>query len=134
MEHVGPASQGGAAARVMLIQAAAEIWGVDPLSCKAENGFVIHPETKRQVSYGKLTEKAARMSVPQDIPLKKPEEYKIIGKPVKRLDTPSKVMGKAVFGIDVKVPDMLTAVVARCPVFGGKLKSFSDKKAKAVAG
>ncbi|MBI5100070.1 MAG: xanthine dehydrogenase family protein molybdopterin-binding subunit [Nitrospirae bacterium] len=124
----------GAAARVMLIQAAAEIWGVDPLTCKAENGFVIHPETKRQLSYGKLTEKAAQMSVPQDVLLKKPEEYKLIGKPAKRLDTPSKVMGKAVFGIDVKVPDMLTAVVARCPVFGGKLKSFSDKKAKAVAG
>lgn len=124
----------GAAARVMLIQAAAELWDVDPLSCKAENGFVVHPQTKRQLSYGKLTEKAARMSVPQDVPLKKPEEYKIISKPVKRLDTPSKVMGKAVFGIDVKVPDMLTAVVARCPVFGGKLKSFSDQKTKAVAG
>jgi isoquinoline 1-oxidoreductase beta subunit len=124
----------GATARVMLIQAAAEIWGVNPLSCKAENGSVIHPETKRQLSYGKLTEKAAQMSVPQNVTLKKPEEYKIIGKPVKRLDTPSKVMGKAVFGIDVRVPGMLTAVVARCPVFGGRLKSFSDKKTKAVAG
>jgi isoquinoline 1-oxidoreductase beta subunit len=124
----------GAAARVMLIQAASETWGVDPLTCKAENGFVIHPESNRQLSYGKLVEKAALVSVPQDVPLKKTEEYKIIGKPVKRLDTPDKVMGKAVFGIDVKVPGMLTAVVARSPVFGGKLKSFNDNKAKGVSG
>lgn len=124
----------GAAARIMLVHSAAKIWGVDPLSCKADNGFVIHTETKRRLSYGELAEKAALASVPEDVPLKKREEYKIIGKPVKRLDTPSKVMGAAVFGIDVKVPKMLTAVVARCPVFGGKLKSFSDKKAKAIAG
>jgi len=124
----------GAAARMMLVQAAAEVWNVDPLTCSAENGFVIQPGTDKRLSYGKLTERAARMSVPQDIPLKKWEEYKLIGKPVKRLDTPEKTMGKAVFGIDVKRPDMLTAVVARCPVFGGKLKSFDDKKAKEVKG
>lgn len=124
----------GAAARVILVQAAAETWGVDPLTCKAENGLVIHMVSNRHLSYGKLVEKAAKMSVPQDVQLKKPEEYKIVGKPVKRLDTPDKVKGKAVFGIDVKAPGMLTAVITRCPVFGGKVKSFDDRKAKAITG
>ncbi|MBI5056108.1 MAG: xanthine dehydrogenase family protein molybdopterin-binding subunit [Nitrospirae bacterium] len=124
----------GAAARMMLIQAAAEMWNVDPFTCKAENGLVIHPGSNRQLSFGKLAEKASQMSVPQEVKLKNPAEYKLIGKPVKRLDTPEKVTGKAVFGIDVKVPDMLTAVVVRCPVFGGKVKSFNDRKAKAVSG
>ncbi|MBI5742102.1 MAG: xanthine dehydrogenase family protein molybdopterin-binding subunit [Nitrospirae bacterium] len=124
----------GATARVMLVKAAAGIWGVSPIACRAENGFVFHDETKRQFSYGSLVEKAAQLSPPQDVPLKEPKDYKLIGKPVKRLDTPSKVKGSAVFGIDVKVPGMLTAVVARTPVFGGRVKSISDEKARAMQG
>lgn len=121
----------GAAARAMLINAAAETWGVEPSACKTENGFIIHPESNRKLSFGTLAEKASQMSVPQEAPLKKPDEYRIIGTRVKRLDTPGKVSGKAMFGIDVKMLGMLTAVLARCPVFGGKLKSFNNSKTKA---
>jgi isoquinoline 1-oxidoreductase beta subunit len=124
----------GATARVMLMNAAAETWKVNPSSCKAEKGFVIHAPTRKKLSYGQLVEKAAHMKPPQDAPLKQPEDYKLLGKPVKRLDTPDKTNGKAIFGIDFKVPGMFTAVVARPPVFGGKVKSFNGEKAKAVPG
>ncbi len=124
----------GASARMMLVQAAAETWKVDPKSCWAEKGFVSHPSTNRRLSYGALAEKAAGMKPPQDVPLKQQKELRVIGKPMKRLDTPEKTSGKATFGIDVKVPGMLTAVIARAPVFGGKVKSFNAEKTRAGSG
>ena len=124
----------GATARVMLIAAATDIWKVDPASCRAEKGFVIHDETKKKLSYGQLAEKASQLKPPQDVPLKAEKDYKIIGKSMKRLDTPKKINGKAIFGIDVMIPGMLTAVVVHPPVFGGKVKSINAEKAKAVSG
>jgi isoquinoline 1-oxidoreductase beta subunit len=124
----------GAIARVMLLEAAANIWKVDPSSCRAEKGFIIHHATKRRLSYGKLVEKAGQMEPPKDVPLKEPRDFKIIGRPRRRLDTPEKTSGKAIFGIDVTIPGMFTSVVARSPVFGGKVKSFNSDKARAVPG
>ena len=124
----------GAAARQMLLTAAAETWKVDPATCRTENGHVIHADFQRRLSYGELVEKAATLTPPQDVTLKDPKDFKIIGKAIKRLDTPDKTNGEAVFGLDVNVPGMLVAVVARPPVFGGKLKSFNADKAKAVPG
>jgi isoquinoline 1-oxidoreductase beta subunit len=124
----------GATARIMLVKAAADTWKVDPGSCRAERGFVIHNPTQRKISYGKLVEKASQMEPPKSVALKEPKDFKFIGKPRRRLDTPEKTNGKAIFGIDAKVPGMLTAVVARAPVFGGRVKSFSVDKAKAVPG
>ncbi len=124
----------GAAARAMLIAAAAQQWSVDPVSCRAENGKVVHSATNRRLSYGQLAEQAARLTPPQQVALKDPKDFKLIGKPIKRLDTAEKTNGKGIFGIDVKVPGMLTTVVARPPVFGGKLKSFNADKAKAIPG
>jgi isoquinoline 1-oxidoreductase subunit beta len=124
----------GAAARLMLIAAAADTWQVKPESCRAENGQVLHPASKRSLSYGKLAEKAAGLKPPQNVTLKDPKDFKIIGKATRRLDTPDKTNGKAVFGLDVTVPGMLVALVARPPVFGGKVKSFHADKAKAVPG
>jgi isoquinoline 1-oxidoreductase beta subunit len=123
----------GAAAREMLIAAAARIWKVDRGSCRAQKGAVVH-SSGRKLTYGRLADEAAKMQVPKEIKLKGPAEFKIIGRPTKRLDTPQKVNGTAVFGIDVKLPGMLTAVISRPPVFGGKVKSFDVLKAKAVKG
>ena len=123
----------GAAAREMLIAAAADLWKIERTSCRAEKGMVIHPRGKK-LSYGQLAQKAAALPVPKEVRLKDPSEFKIIGKPTRRLDTPAKTNGSAVFGIDVKVPGMLTAVIVRPPVFGGKVKSFKSEKAKAVPG
>ena len=124
----------GAAARIMLVRAAAETWRVDPAACRAEKGFVIHEASKRRLSYANLVGMASRLKAPQDIPLKDPKEFKIIGQPVKRLDTPEKITGKVVFGFDVQFPGLLTAVVARPPVFGGKMKSFNSDKTKKIPG
>jgi isoquinoline 1-oxidoreductase beta subunit len=124
----------GATARAMLVKAAADIWKVSPASCRAEKGYVIHNPTQRKISYGKLVEKASQMEPPKGVPLKEPKDFKIIGKPRRRLDTPEKTNGKAIFGIDAKVPGMLTAVVARPPVFGGRVRSINADKAKAVPG
>src|SRR2546426_1568481 len=126
--------QAGATARAMLIAAAAETWKVDPATCRAENGHVIDMASRRRLSYGRLVEKASSLTTPQSVTLKDPKDFKLIGKPTKRLDTPEKINGKGVFGLDVKVPGMLVAVVARPPVFGGKMKSFDAGKAKAVSG
>jgi isoquinoline 1-oxidoreductase beta subunit len=123
----------GAAARMMLVQAA-EIWKVDRKSCRAEKGFVTHQPSGRRLSYGELAEKASQMKLPQKISLKQPKEFKVIGKPMNRLDTPEKTSGEAIFGIDAKTPGMLTAVIARSPVFGGRVKNFNAEKAKAVRG
>ncbi|MGA2403588.1 MAG: xanthine dehydrogenase family protein molybdopterin-binding subunit [Syntrophobacteraceae bacterium] len=123
----------GAAAREMLIGAAAKTWKVKKTSCRAQNGRVIHSSGKA-LTYGQLTEKAARMPVPKKVSLKGPSAFKILGKPWLRLDTPEKVNGRAIFGYDVVKPGMLTALVARPPVFGGKVKSFDVSRAKAVPG
>jgi len=123
----------GAAAREMLVAAAADIWKVDKAACRAGNGEVIHTSGQR-LSYGELAEKAAAVPVPEEIPLKNPGEFTIIGKPLPRLDTGVKVDGRATFGCDVNLPGMLFAVVARPPVFGGTVKSFDAGKAKAQPG
>jgi isoquinoline 1-oxidoreductase beta subunit len=124
----------GATARVMLVQAAAQQWNVAPETLKAEKSFVIHSASGRRASFGSLADAAARLQPPKDVPLKDPKDYKIIGKSTRRLDTPSKVNGSAQFGIDVQIPGMLTAVVARAPVFGGKVISFNADQARAVPG
>jgi isoquinoline 1-oxidoreductase beta subunit len=128
-----PLRKVGATAREMLLAAAAARWRVDRTACRAEAGAVIGPGGKR-LSYGELAAEAAKLPVPKDPPLKDPKDFRLLGKPVHRLDTPDKITGRAVFGIDVHVPRMLHATVARCPVFGGKAKSFDASKAKAVRG
>ena len=127
-----PLRQAGAAAREMLIEAAAQRWGVDRSQCRAENS-IVH-SAARSATYGELAEAAARLQPPTGVALKSPQDYKIIGTPRKRLDTPGKVTGKATFGIDVRVPGMLHAVVTRCPVFGGKVASFDAAKIKTMPG
>src|SRR5688572_30409695 len=129
-----PMRRTGAAARDMLMQAAATRWGVDKSQCRTENGAVINAVTNARLSYGSLASAAAKLPVPANVPLKDPAQFKLIGKPLQRVDTPAKVTGKAVFGIDVRLPGMLHAVVARCPVFGGKVARFDATKAKAIAG
>lgn len=124
----------GATGRLMLIAAAAQNWNVDPQSLRAEKSFVIHAASGRRASYGSLADAAAKLEPPKDVPLKDPKDYKIIGQATRRLDTPVKVNGSAQFGIDVQIPGMLTAVVARAPVFGGKVLSFNAERARAVPG
>jgi isoquinoline 1-oxidoreductase subunit beta len=130
----GPLRRAGATARSLLVSAAAQTWQVDAGSCRAERGAVIHVPTGRKLTYGALIDKAATLPVPENIALKDPKDFKLIGTPAKRLDTPDKVNGKAQFSIDVKVPGMKIATVAACPVFGGKLTSVDDSKAKAIKG
>ncbi len=120
--------QGGATARVMLIQAAADAWKVPASECSAANSVITHNPTGRKVTYGKVAEAAARLTPPKDVPLKDPKDWKIIGKPVKRLDTLDKLTGKQVYGADLKLPGMLNAAIMECPVFGGKVKSFDAAK------
>jgi isoquinoline 1-oxidoreductase beta subunit len=129
-----PLRTAGAQAREMLTQAAAQRWNVNTSQCRAENGFVINTSTNAKLSYGSLAEDAAKVPVPANVKLKDAKDYKIIGKPVKRLDTRAKVTGQAQFGLDARVDGMLYAVVAHCPVFGGKVVSFDATKTKAVAG
>jgi isoquinoline 1-oxidoreductase beta subunit len=124
----------GATARAMLIEAAAKEWNVDARDCTAENSVVNHAASGKSLSFGALAEKASHLDPPDDVALKDPKLFKLIGKPTKRLDTPEKVNGSGVFGIDVKVPGMLVAVIARSPTFGGKVKSFNAEKAKAISG
>jgi isoquinoline 1-oxidoreductase subunit beta len=129
-----PLRQAGAAAREMLIAAAAQTWSVPKAECRAERGAVIHGPTGRRLSYGALAATAATLPVPADVPLKDPKDWKILGTRVQRLDTPAKVDGSAQFGIDVQVPGLLVALIARCPTFGGKVASFDATQAKAVPG
>ncbi|GFE59766.1 xanthine dehydrogenase family protein molybdopterin-binding subunit [Geobacter sp. AOG2] len=126
-------SKAGAAAREMLVAAAAKSWKVEPSACRAENGVVVGPGGKR-AGYGSLATRAAKLPVPQEPKLKNPKQRKLLGKPIHRLDSPAKINGTAIFGIDVHVPGMLTAVIARPPVFGGTVKSFDAKKALTVPG
>ncbi len=123
----------GAQARMMLVQAGANQWGVDASACRAEHGMVLGPKGKK-ASYGALAEAASKLPVPKDVKLKDPARWKIIGAATKRLDTPSKVDGTAGFGIDVKLPGMLYASLAQCPVIGGKAVSFDGSKAMAMPG
>ena len=129
-----PLRQAGAAAREMLITAAAQRWNVSAAECAARHGAVWHETDK--LTYGELVESASRLPVPdlKTVRLKKPEEFELIGKGVPRTDVPAKVDGSATFGLDVRVPGMVYAVVARCPVFGGKVKSFDASKARALKG
>ncbi|HVH08985.1 MAG TPA: xanthine dehydrogenase family protein molybdopterin-binding subunit [Gemmatimonadales bacterium] len=124
----------GAAAREMLVSAAATTWNVDRAACRAERGSVVHAATKRRLSYGQLVQRAATLPVPPDPPLKDPKDFRLLGTRVRRLDTPAKVDGSAVYGIDVRERGMLVASIERCPVFGGTLKRFDAAKAKAVPG
>ena len=116
--------KGGAAARMMLVQAAADGWGVSPSECTASNGVVTHASSGRSARYGRLAPAASKLTPPTDIALKDPSTWKIAGKPVKRLDTAHKVDGSQVYGMDLKLPGMLNAAIKDCPVFGGKVKSF----------
>src|ERR1700676_2276688 len=126
--------KGGAGARAMLVQAAAQQWQVDPASCTAANGEVIHKESGRRLSYGALAQAAGSQTPPQDVALKDPNDFVLIGKPLKRLDTPNKANGKAVYGIDAILPGMKFATVAACPVFGGKVGRVDDSAAKKIPG
>jgi isoquinoline 1-oxidoreductase beta subunit len=129
-----PLRQAGATARTMLVSAAAKRWNVDPASCRAQSGEVRHPPTRRRIKYGELAADAARMPVPESVALKQPADFKLIGTPAKRLDTPAKVNGSAVYGIDARPPGVKFATLAQSPVFGGRVKSVNDAKAKAVKG
>jgi len=126
--------KGGAAARMMLVQAAADQWKVPVADCSAANSVITHGPTKRKLRYGQVAERAAKLPVPQDVKLKDPKEWKLIGKPIKRLDTADKVVGKTVYGIDIKQPGLLNAAIKDCPVFGGKVKSFDASKVESMRG
>ncbi|HXJ37972.1 MAG TPA: molybdopterin cofactor-binding domain-containing protein, partial [Bryobacteraceae bacterium] len=129
-----PLRQAGATARAMLVEAAAQQWNVDKGGLRTDTGFVMNPASGAKLSYGSISEAASKLPVPPSAPLKDPKQFRYIGKSMKRLDTRAKVNGTAKFGLDTRLPGMLYAVVARCPVFGGKVASFDDTKAKAVQG
>jgi isoquinoline 1-oxidoreductase beta subunit len=120
--------KGGATARVMLIQAAANEWKVPASECRTANSVITHSPSRKKTTYGKVAEAAAKLEPPADVKLKDPKNWKIAGKPLKRLDTLDKTTGATVYGIDVKLPGMLNAAIKDCPVFGGKLKSFDEAK------
>lgn len=128
-----PLRKAGATARSMLVSAAAQEWKLDAAKLRTENSFVIAPDGKK-LSYGQLAEKAALLPVPAEAKLKDPKDFKLVGKNTKRLDTAEKINGTAQFGMDAKLPGLLTAVVARSPVLGGKMLSFNADKAKAIKG
>jgi isoquinoline 1-oxidoreductase subunit beta len=129
-----PLREAGAIARTMLVAAAAKRWNVDPASCRARSGEVRHEPTGRRAKYGELADAAARVPVPERVALKRPEDFKLIGTPAKRLDTPAKVDGTAIYGIDVRPPGVKIATLAQSPVFGGRVKRVDDAAAKAVKG
>jgi isoquinoline 1-oxidoreductase beta subunit len=129
-----PLRQAGATARAMLVSAAAQRWKVDLSACRAERGFVIHAPTGRKLGYGALVDAAAKLPVPEKVALKEPAQFKLVGKPHRRLDSPGKVNGAAKFGIDARLPGMKFAALAQSPTFGGKLLSVDEAKAKAVRG
>ena len=129
-----PLREAGATARIILVAAAAARWSVDPASCRAQDGEVVHPPTGRRLKYGELATEAAKMPVPAGVTLKAPADFKLIGTPAKRLDAPAKVNGTAVYGIDARPPGVKIATLAQSPVFGGRVKSVDDAAAKAVKG
>jgi isoquinoline 1-oxidoreductase beta subunit len=129
-----PMREAGATARMMLIAAAAKRWNVDPGTCRAQSGEVIHTPTGRKLLYGELATDAAKTPAPENVTLKRPEDFRLIGKPAKRLDAAGKVDGTAVYGIDVQLPGMKVATLAQSPVFGGRVKRVDDTAAKSIAG
>ncbi|MDE5439873.1 molybdopterin-dependent oxidoreductase [Bradyrhizobium sp. CSA207] len=126
--------KGGATARMMLIQAAANEWKVPASECTAANSVITHSPSGKSTTYGKVAEAAAKLTPPADVKLKDPKDWRLVGKGVKRLDTPDKVTGTTVYGIDVKLPGMLNAAIKDCPVFGGKVKSFDEAKIAGMKG
>src|SRR5262249_10935439 len=112
-----PLRQAGAVARTVLVSAAAKRWNVDPVTCRAQGGEVLHAPSGRRIKYGELATDAARMPVPENVALKRPTDFKLIGTPAKRLDSPAKVNGTAVYGIDVRPPGVKIATLAQSPVF-----------------
>ena len=126
--------KGGAVARQMLIEAAADAWGVPMAECRAENSVITHLPTGRTTTYGKVAQAAAELWAPEQVVLKDPKDWKLIGKPVKRLDTLDKLNGKQVFGTDLKLPGMLNAAIRACPVFTGKLESFDADAVRNMPG
>ncbi|WP_338697969.1 molybdopterin cofactor-binding domain-containing protein [Bradyrhizobium sp. 26S5] len=126
--------KGGATARVMLIQAAANEWKVPASECKAANSVITHTPSGKTTTYGKVAEAAAKLEPPADVKLKDPKDWTIAGKGLKRLDTVDKTTGKMTYGIDVKLPGMLNAAIKDCPVFGGKVKSFDEAKIAGMKG
>jgi isoquinoline 1-oxidoreductase beta subunit len=129
-----PMRKAGAAAREMLISAAALTWGVPRSTCAAVEGNILHGASGRRLSYGELVEKAARLPIPTEVPLKQSKDYKIVGQRLARVDTPAKVKGEAVFGIDFRMPEMKYAVLSRCPTIGGKVLTVDDKESKKISG
>jgi isoquinoline 1-oxidoreductase beta subunit len=129
-----PMRKAGAAAREMLISAAALTWGVPRSNCAAQNGNIFDGASKRQLSYGELAAKAATLPIPAEVPLKQSKDYKIVGQRLPRVDTPSKVKGEAVFGIDFRMPGMKYAVLSRCPTIGGKILNFEDQESRKISG
>ena len=126
--------KGGAAARMMLVQAAANRWNVPAGECTVEKGVISHNASGRRTTYGSVAEAAAKLDVPKEVPLKDPKDWKIIGKPMKRLDTADKLTGKQTYGADIKLPGMLNASIKACPVFGGKVKSIDATTADGMPG
>jgi isoquinoline 1-oxidoreductase beta subunit len=126
--------KGGAAARTMLVQAAANQWKVPASECTAANSVITHAASKRRTTYGKVAVAASKLEPPKDVTLKDPKDWKIAGKPLKRLDTIDKVTGKQVYGADLKLPGMLNAAIKECPVFGGKVKSFDAARVEKMKG
>jgi isoquinoline 1-oxidoreductase beta subunit len=124
----------GATAREMLVAAAAKQWNVPASECTAQNSFITHGPSKRRVSFGKVAEAAAKLEAPKEVKLKDPKEWKLIGKPIKRVDIPDTVMGRQRYGIDTQLPGMLYAAIAQCPVFGGKVKSMDSSKVEGRRG
>jgi isoquinoline 1-oxidoreductase beta subunit len=126
--------KGGAAARMMLIQAAADEWKVPAEECSAANSVITHAKTGRKTTFGKVATAAAKVDPPKDVTLKDPKTWTIAGKPLKRLDTPDKIVGKPLYGIDVRLPNMLYASIVACPVFGGKVVSYDEAKVHDMPG
>src|SRR5256886_13398314 len=124
--------QAGAAARAMLVAAAAQQWNTDASTCRTESGAVFNKKNEK-LTYGHLAVAAAKLTPPEHVQLKDPKNFTLIGKPIKRLDTSVKLNGKAEFGIDVKLPGMLNAVIARPPIFRAKMKRFDDTRARSMS-
>ncbi|SAL21247.1 aldehyde oxidase [Caballeronia terrestris] len=129
-----PMRKAGATARVLLVSAAAQQWQVDPASCHAERGQVKHAASNRSIGYGELVDAAAKLPAPQNVPLKDPKDFGLVGTAAKRIDSPEKIDGTAVFGLDVRLPGMKYAAIVNCPVFGGTLASVDDTAAKKIPG
>jgi isoquinoline 1-oxidoreductase beta subunit len=129
-----PLRQAGATARAMLVSAAAKRWNVDPTSCRTQGGEVLHAPSGKRAAYGELAAEAANLPVPDKVSLKQPADFKLIGTPAKRLDTPAKINGTAIYGIDARPPGVKIATLVQSPVFGGRVKSVDDTAAKAIKG